>query len=234
MYLFLCYNGAKGDNMYKIMIVEDDVKLRSELKILLEHSGYEGIVLESFKNTKQDIIDKKPDLVLLDINIPNISGEYILKELRKESSIPIIMVTSKNNETDEIISMSFGADDYITKPYHPQLLLLRIEAVLKRFTNNNNLLSYRHIKLNISKSIIEANHQEYPLSKNEMRIFYYLLTHVGKIVSREEIMDYLWNTETFIDDNTLTVNITRLRTRLDEIGLTDVIETKRGLGYILV
>lgn len=220
--------------MKKIIVVEDDIALRDELSLLLQHNGYEVTVITDFTNTLNQLQEMNADLILLDINIPNMSGEYLLKEYRKTSSTPILMVTSRNNEMDELVSMSYGADDYITKPYNPQILILRIEAVLKRFGETSTTLSYRHIKLNLSKGVIETSHEEIPLSKNELKIFYYLLTHVGIIVTREEIMRYLWDTEEFIDDNTLTVNMNRLRNRLLEAGLEDAIETRRGQGYILL
>lgn len=218
----------------KILIIEDDIELREELKILLEDNGYESIVLTSFENTKEDILNINPDLVLLDIKIPGINGQQILKELRKESDIPIIMVTSKNTEYDEILSMSYGADDYITKPYNPVLLLLRIEALIKRMNKNNKSLNYRHVKVNLLKSTLESDDEELLLSKNEVTIFYYLLMHKGEIVTRDDIINYLWGNDRFIDDNTLTVNINRLRKKLESIDLKDVIETRRDQGYILI
>lgn len=219
--------------MARILIVEDDVELQKEMSILLEKNGYEVDIITDFSNVLEEILHSNADLVLLDIQIPNLNGEYVLKEVRKESNIPIIMVTSQNSEMDEVLSLSYGADDYITKPYHPSILLLHMEAILKRTQHTSQILSYRHIRLNMSKGTIESEQAEYPLSKNEMTIFYYLLCHVGTIVTREEIMNYLWGTEEFIDDNTLTVNINRLRSRLEEVGLKDVIETKRGQGYLL-
>ena len=144
------------------------------------------------------------------------------------------MVTSRNSEIDELMCMSYGADDYITKPYNPQILLVRIEAVLKRMYRNDSLrLSYHDLILNVSKSMLERGKQNIELSKNETRIFHYLLKQRGRITSREEIMDYLWGSDEFVDDNTLTVNINRLRKKLSEIGYDDVIETKRGQGYLI-
>ena len=139
----------------KILIIEDEIELREELKVLLDENGYEGIILESFENIKQDTLSINPDLILLDIKIPYTNGQQLLKEIRKESDVPIIMVTSKNTEMDEVLSMSYGADDYITKPYNPVLLLLRIEAILKRVNKSNNNLSYNHVKLNLLKSTLE-------------------------------------------------------------------------------
>lgn len=218
----------------KILIIEDEIELREELKVLLDENGYEGIILESFENIKQDTLSVNADLILLDIKIPYTNGQQLLKEIRKESDVPIIMVTSKNTEMDEVLSMSYGADDYITKPYNPVLLLLRIEAILKRVNKSNNNLSYNHVKVNLLKSTLEYEDKELLLSKNEMSIFYFMLMNKGKIVSRDAIMNYLWGNDRFIDDNTLTVNINRLRKKLETIDLKGVIETRREQGYILI
>jgi len=218
----------------KILIIEDEIELREELKVLLDENGYEGIILESFENIKQDTLSVNADLILLDIKIPYINGQQLLKEIRKESDVPIIMVTSKNTEMDEVLSMSYGADDYITKPYNPVLLLLRIEAILKRVNKSNNNLSYNNVKVNLLKSTLEYEDKELLLSKNEMSIFYFMLMNKGKIVSRDAIMNYLWGNDRFIDDNTLTVNINRLRKKLETIDLKGVIETRREQGYILI
>ena len=218
----------------KILIIEDEIELREELKVLLDENGYEGIILESFENIKQDTLSINPDLILLDIKIPYTNGQQLLKEIRKESDVPIIMVTSKNTELDEVLSMSYGADDYITKPYNPVLLLLRIEAILKRVNKSNNNLSYNNVKVNLLKSTLEYEDKELLLSKNEMSIFYFMLMNKGKIVSRDAIMNYLWGNDRFIDDNTLTVNINRLRKKLETIDLKGVIQTRREQGYILI
>lgn len=218
----------------KILIVEDDIELRNELKLLLDDNGYEAMILPSFYNAKEEILAVDPDLVLLDIKIPNTNGQQLLKELRKESDVPVIMVTSKDSELDEVLSMSYGADDYITKPYNPALLLLHIEALFRRMNKINNIQSYRGVKVNTLKSTLENGDKELLLSKNEMSIFYFLLNHQGEIVTRNQIMNHLWGEDKFIDDNTLTVNITRLRKKLESIELKGVIETRREQGYILI
>ncbi|WP_027088868.1 response regulator transcription factor [Thomasclavelia saccharogumia] len=218
----------------KILIIEDDLELREELKILLDNNGYHGIILQRLDNALEEIIKIAPDLILLDIKLPYLNGQQLLKQLRKKSSIPVIMVTSKDSEMDEILAMSYGADDYITKPYNPTILLLHIEAVFKRLQNKETKLYYQGVNVDLSKSVLEKNDHELLLSKNEMSIFYFLLVNQGKIVSRDEIMNYLWGTNKFIDDNTLTVNMTRLKKKLVKIGLIDVIETRRDQGYILI
>lgn len=219
--------------MKRILIVEDDVKLREELKVLLDHHGYEATIQTDMEHILESIVNGAYDLVLLDINLPHTSGVTLLKDLRKTSDVPVIMVTSQNTEVDEVVSMSYGADDYITKPYHPTLLLLHIEALLKRIDHVSSVFSYQNIQVIPEKGVIKTSSLELPLSKNEMQIFCYLLKRQGKIVSREDIMNYLWDTDLFIDDNTLTVNISRLRNRLREVGLEDVIETRKGQGYLL-
>ena len=223
--------------MNKIMIVEDDESISSELKELLQNSGYEAVVLQDFNNSLNEILRVAPDLLLLDINIPYMNGELLLQSLRKSTNTPVIMVTSKNSETDEALSISYGADDYITKPYNPNILLLRIGAVPKRIkTNygaNSNKLSYRDLLFDVQKGIIKKDSIEIVLTKNEMIIFSYLLSHKNKIVTRDELMTTLWDNTEFVNDNALTVNISRLRNKLKEIGYEDAIDTRKGQGYIL-
>ena len=218
----------------RILIVEDEVKIREELQSFLNNNGYETETIKRFENTLEEILNYDIDLILLDINIPNQNGMYLCKEIRKKNQTPIIIVTSRNNEMDELICMNYGADDFITKPYNPQILLAHVEAVLNRYKPDlSQLITYKDIKLNVAKSVIETQKEEIELSKNELKIFTYLLNKRGTIVSRYDLMDYLWNSEVFVDDNTLTVNITRLRKKLEDIGLDNVIETRRGQGYII-
>ncbi len=221
--------------MKKILIIEDDESVRSELKELLSNAGYEALILEGYTNMLEDILSIHPDLILLDINIPYMNGETLLKTLRKESDIPVIMVTSKNTEIDEVLSMSYGADDYITKPYNPTILLLRIGAVLKRGEKNiTDTIEYHDLAIEIKKGIAKKGNEEIVLTKNEMIIFLYLYDRMGSIVSRDELMTELWNNDEYINDNALTVNISRLRSKLRELGVEDAIETRKGQGYILL
>ncbi len=222
--------------MYKILIVEDDEKLRNELKIFLERNGYEVDLITKFNNVVNDILNIKSDIILLDINLPFTDGEFVCKEIRKVSNIPIIIVTSRDNELDELISLNYGADQYVTKPYNIQILLAKINALLRRSKEtdtNQNRIDCNEFILDISKSLIQRNEEKIELTKNEIKILHYLIMKRGSIVSREEIMNYLWDSQSFIDDNTLTVNIKRLRNKLEELNLKDMIETKRGQGYIL-
>lgn len=219
--------------MKKVMIVEDDKTICNELKELLENSSYEAIVLENFKDALNEVLKVSPDLLLLDINIPYMNGELLLQNLRKKSNIPVIMVTSINSEADEALSITLGADDYITKPYNPNILLLRIGAVLKRSSNSCNIINYKDLKINIGKGIIIRDDKEVILTKNEMIIFSYLLSNQNRIVTRDELMTDLWNNDEYVNDNTLTVNISRLRSKLKEVGYDDAIDTRKGQGYIL-
>ena len=222
--------------MHKILIVEDDEKLRKELEIFLNKNGYKTKILEDFSNTIEDILNEKADLVLLDINLRKFDGEYILKEIRRVSEVPIIIITSRDSEMDELLSMNYGADHYVTKPFNIQILLAKITSVLRRSTaleTSSNKIDCHEFILNISKSLIEKDNVKIELTKNELKILHFLVQRRGKIVSREEIMEYLWDSESFIDDNTLTVNMTRLRNKLDGLGLKELIITKRGQGYIL-
>lgn len=221
--------------MPKILIIEDDEKLREELKIFLNKNGYNAITLTTFDNTIQDILQTNPDLILLDINLPNTDGEYICKEIRKQSNMPIIIVTSRDNELDELLSINNGADHYITKPFNIHILLAKIGSLLRRTNMQevNDKIDAKDFILNTSNNTIEKDGKIIELTKNEYKILKYLVQNRGKIVSREDIMECLWESESFIDDNTLTVNITRLRNKLEELELKELLETKRGQGYIL-
>ncbi len=220
--------------MKKIMIVEDDEVIKDELSELLKNSSYLVESVKNFEKAKEEIFKYNPDLILLDINIPYLNGELLLKEIRKESSVPVIMVTSKSGEIDEALSITYGADDYITKPYNPTILLLRIQNIFKRINQNNNALKYKDIIVDLNKSELKKGDKVLVLTKNEMIIFSYLLNNKEKIVSRDELMTYLWNNEEYINDNALTVNISRLRSKLSNFGYENIIETRKGQGYILL
>lgn len=219
--------------MSKIMIIEDDEITRNELRELLEKNGYDAQILQNFNNPIEEIVNSNSNLLLLDINIPYIDGELLLLNLRKVSNVPVIMVTSKNSQTDEALSISYGADDYITKPYNPNILLLRIGAVLKRTNFNSNIVSYKDLIINMQNGTIKRKNVEIVLTKNEMIIFCCLLNNQNKIVTREELMTTLWDNAEYVNENALTVNISRLRNKLKEIGYEDAIDTRKGLGYIL-
>lgn len=222
--------------MSKIFIVEDEKTIRDELSIFLSRYGYEVEALEDFENIIENIKGSNCDLILLDINLPVFDGYYICRSVRKFSDVPIIVVTSRDSDIDELMSMNLGADDFVTKPYNTQILLARIEAILKRVNKSlmaQDILEYNEMKVNLSNGTISYNNKTIEITKNELKIISYLIKNKGKIVSREDLMNYLWDCEMFIDDNTLSVNVTRIRKKLEEIGLKNIIETRRGLGYIM-
>ena len=222
--------------MKKIAVVEDDKVLRQALESLLKENGYETVCLEKFNKAEEEILCAEPDLVLLDILLPGTNGQEILRNLRQKSQVPVIMVTSREGDMDQILAMSYGADDYITKPYNPTLLLLKMEALFRRIQPGapQEEVEYRGILLNLLRSTMTYQGEERVLSKNEFSILYYLIKNQGRIVSRDELMDHLWDCNDFIDDNTLTVNINRLRKKLEEAGIQEAIQTRRGQGYLLL
>ena len=219
-----------------IYLLEDDDSIRKLVLYGLDSQGFQakGFALPSEFWRAMDA--EMPELVLLDIMLPEEDGLSILRKLRARPAtkrLPIIMLTAKNSEYDRVIGLDHGADDFVSKPYNPALLLLHIEAVLRRNGGDENVIRYRDITLNLSKSSISGNGNEIELSKNECRILNYMFRNSGKIVSRDDIMNYLWDDCEFVDDNTLTVNITRVRHKLAELGYGDVISTKRGQGYYI-
>lgn len=221
--------------MDKIIIIEDEEKIRKELEKFLNNNGYQTKIITNFENTLNDILKEDSNLILLDINIPGVNGMHLCKEIRKQSKTPIIIVTSRNSEIDELLCMNYGADDFITKPYNLQILLAHIEAVLKRSKPEiSHILNYEGMKINLSKGTLEYNGKNVILTKNEVQIFSYLLEKRGNVVTRDELMNYLWDSQMFVDDNTLTVNMARLRKKIEELGFKNIIETRRGWGYIVL
>lgn len=221
--------------MAAIFIVEDDVKIRNELTRLLQKYGYECFSSDDFAHMPDVVLAKNPQLVLLDINLPVYDGYYICRGMRRQSQIPIIIVTSRDSEVDELMSMNLGADDFVTKPYNTQILLARIASVLKRAYPSEPMdtLSHRGLELDLSRSTAHFQGKEVELTKNELRILRLLIRNKGRIIARDEIMNDLWQSEAFVDDNTLTVNINRLRRKLESIGIEEYLITKRGQGYLV-
>ncbi len=219
--------------MNKILIVEDDMTLCEELSILLKNAGYEVLSIKVFKDLLSQMKEADADLILLDISLPEENGEVLLQKYRKEKDTPVIMLTSRTGDVDEVLSMSYGADDYITKPYNPTILLLRISAVLKRGVKTTQTQSYGNITVNTLKASLVKDNKEQVLTKNEMIIFQLLLDRRGEIVSRDELMTVLWDNNEFLNDNALSVNISRLRNKLAELGIADAIETRKKQGYLL-
>lgn len=222
--------------MINIMIIEDNQQLQNEIGVLLTRNGYSIMKVNEFDNIPKLVKESSSHLILLDINLPYDDGFKICTEIRSFSKVPIIFVTSRDTNIDELMSITLGGDDFITKPYNPQILLARINSVLKRVypsEKTNDFIDHNGVTLNVLSSKIEYEDKEIELTKNELKILYYLMINRGKIVSRVDIMEYLWDSAMFVNDNTLTVNITRLRNKFEEIGISDFIKTKRGQGYII-
>ncbi len=221
--------------MQKIMIVEDDQAIREELALLLENEGYAPIVGEDFSTILEQASRECPDLVLLDVGLPGRDGFSLCANLRKSVKAPVIFVTSRSSSLDEVRALSLGGDDYITKPYSIPVLLARIKAVLRRSgaTDGTDVLEAAGLCLSLTKGTVSASGQTAELTRNELQILACLMAHAGQIVSRADLIETLWDNQIYIDDNTLSVNMTRLRTKLAEIGLPDAIKTRRGMGYQL-
>ncbi len=218
-----------------IVIVEDDAVIRQELKLLLENALYQVTDLDDFSDVASFVLSAEPDLVLLDLNLPEESGFDICSKIRAESEVPVIFVTSRTDSMDELTGILKGGDDYITKPFQAPVLLARIGAVLKRTCRNVKeepvSFVHREVELHVARGTVSFRGVQTELSKNELKILHLLFRRKGEIVSRADMIEYLWDDQVFIDDNTLSVNITRIRGKLAGIGISDFIETKRGLGY---
>ena len=221
--------------MQKIMIVEDDQAIREELALLLENEGYAPIVGEDFSTILEQAGRECPDLVLLDVGLPGRDGFSLCANLRKSVKAPVIFVTSRSSSLDEVRALSLGGDDYITKPYSVPVLLARIKAVLRRSgaTDGTDVLEAAGLCVSLTKGTVSVSGQTAELTRNELQILACLMAHAGQIVSRADLIETLWDNQIYIDDNTLSVNMTRLRTKLAEIGLPDAIKTRRGMGYQL-
>ncbi len=192
--------------MYKIMIVEDDVTIRDELKNLLNRYGYEVSIIDDFSNAVNNIVESNCDLILLDVNLPVFDGYHICREVRTNLDIPIIIVTSRDNEIDELMSMNLGADDFITKPYNTQILLARISSILKRTYKKNDsseILKYKDLILDLSNGSVSYNNKYCELTKNELKILAYLIKNQNSIVSRDILMETLWSSDIFVSSQYL-------------------------------
>ena len=218
----------------RVFVVEDDAAIRNELIEVLERQQFEVSYCLTFDHVVEDIVAADPDLVLLDLTLPGTDGQLICRELRAASQVPVMVLTSRVTEVDEVMSMTMGADDFIPKPYSARVLVARIQALLRRTrggSEGSNTLEHNGLTLDLSRSTAQANGRQVELTKNELRILSLLMNHAGAIVSREAIMRDLWDSDAFVDDNTLTVNINRLRTTLEKIGVTGYLATHRGRGY---
>ncbi len=222
--------------MLKIMIIEDDPAIREELTLLLKNEGYTPLAITEFTDIPGQAARERPDLILLDIGLPGRDGFSLCAALRKAAPSPVIFVTSRDAGADEVRALSLGGDDYITKPYSVPVLLARIKAVLRRGgggSEQTDLLEAGGLRLSLTKGVVSSGEKAVELSRNELQILACLMVHTGQIVSRADLIDALWDNQIYIDDNTLSVNMTRLRGKLAEIGLPDAIRTRRRMGYQL-
>lgn len=222
--------------MRTVCVIEDDATICRGLCQLLERNGYQTAVPAGFTNLDQQVLDMACDLVLLDLNLPDVDGSFVCRELRRQSQVPIIAVTSRNTDLDELVCLSAGADDFVTKPYNEQVLLAHIDAVLKRSYGDNSggaQLAYASLTLDTSRCMASYQGKSVELTKNELKILGLLLRSAGRVVSRQRIQEELWESDDFVDDNTLTVNVSHLRQTLARIGAGDKILTRRGFGYLI-
>ncbi len=223
--------------MYKIMVVEDDFTIASTLKNTLEKWGYEASIVTDFDNVLEHFITYAPHLILMDITLPKFDGYYFCQKIREHATLPILFMSSRDGNMDIIMAINLGADDYITKPFDLNLLLAKITALLRRSyayqENTLALLEYEHLILNLDQMTATYFDATISLTKNELRILKRLIEKAPQVVSREDIIRTLWDHESFVDDNTLTVNINRLRKKLESLSLTDWLQTKKGQGYAI-
>lgn len=222
--------------MQKIMIVEDDEIIASSIKKHLEKWNYDVFVVNDFENVLEDFRHYEPLLVLLDISLPYYNGYYWCQEIRKESEVPIIFISSTTENMNIVMAMNMGADDFINKPFDLTVLTAKLQAILRRtysFNKTQNVLNYQSLTLDLLKGVISYHEDSIELTKTELKIMQILFEHAGQIVSRDTIMEALWQSEAFVDDNTLSVNINRLRKKLDAFSLSQLIHTKKGIGYQL-
>ena len=220
--------------MYKIMIVEDDVTIRKILKESLCQWGFNVFYIEDFNQVLKTFIDEKPHLILMDVTLPFYNGYYWTKEIRKYSKLPIIFISSNTGNMDMIMAMNMGGDDYITKPFELDFVIAKVQALLRRsyeFITQTSIIEHEGLILNLLEGIITYQNQSEELTKNELKIIQLLLENKGNIVSRDKMMVKLWNSDCYIDDNTLTVNVNRLRKKIEKLGLMNFVKTKKGMGY---
>ncbi|MDF2587244.1 MAG: DNA-binding response regulator [Anaerocolumna sp.] len=222
--------------MYKILIVEDDITIASILHENIKKWGFEAIYITDFNNVLNEYTLFQPHLVLLDISLPFYNGYYWCSEIRKVSNVPIVFLSSHTENMDIVMAMNMGGDDYITKPFSLDIVIAKIQAILRRsytYYTDTQTIEVNGIVLNLNDTILYLKDQRIELTKNEYRIIKILMENKNKIVTREQIMKSLWDSDSFIDDNTLTVNVNRLRKKLEDYGLNEFIQTKKGLGYMI-
>lgn len=220
--------------MYKILLVEDDATIAGVIKEQLEQWGYQAFCVTAFDRVLEDFAEQQPQLVLLDLSLPHRSGYYWCQEIRKLSKLPILFLSSAGDNMNMVMAMNLGADDYVAKPFDLQVLVAKIQALLRRtyeFHEVSELLEHRGVILNAADGSVHHGGNTVELTRNEHRILHTLMQQRGRTVSRDELMRRLWESDSYVDDNTLTVNINRLRKKLEEAGITQFIHTKKGEGY---
>ena len=220
--------------MYKIFVIEDDNVISGEIQSHLQKWGYEVKVTDDFSDIMSQFSKYAPQLVLMDIMLPFYNGYYWCNEIRKVSKVPIIFLSSAGDNMNIVMAMNMGGDDFITKPFDLEVLSAKVQAMLRRsyaFQSQNSLLEHKGVILNISDASLWYQDKKVELTKNEFKILQILFENMGNTVSREQIMKRLWDNECFVDDNTLTVNMTRMRKKLEEIGIINLVQTKKGMGY---
>ena len=222
--------------MYRILIIEDDMTIAHALANHLERWDYETRCVEDFKYVTEVFLEYDPQLVLLDVMLPFFNGFHWCQEIRKISKVPIIFLSSANDNMNIVMAMNMGGDEYIEKPFDLNVVTAKVQAILRRaysFQGSVNVMEYHGAVLHLNDAVIGYRDRELELTKNEFRILQMLLENRGKIVSRDDLITRLWESDEFIDDNTLTVNIARLRKKLEKLGLDDMIRTKKGIGYMV-
>ncbi len=221
--------------MAKIHVIEDDASLCAELERLLDLQGFDSTHAEDFSRAAEEALAAEADCVVLDLKLPGADGHQICRDIRAASTVPIIMLTSSESEFDEVMALSLGADDYVTKPYRPATLLARIQGILRRAdAAAQPLLTHGGITLDEAAGSVSFDGRTAELTRNELKILQLLMRNAGKVVSRQQLMVHLWESDSFIDDNTLTVNVNRLRKKLEELGAgAEAVKTRRGIGYSL-
>ncbi|MBU3175483.1 response regulator transcription factor [Clostridium estertheticum] len=220
--------------MNKILIIEDDLKLKKYMQEYLNAYDYKTILLNDFDNVLEDVQHIEPNLIILDINLPTFDGFYFLKIIRNKSNVPVIIVSARSEEGEQIRGMELGADDYITKPFGMGILLAKVNAVLRRTNNVVATEDFNICGLTLNSDSMRLMFEEkiVELSKNEYKLLKLFMSNCGKVITREELLETLWDDTDFIDDNTLTVNITRVKKKLKDLEVENSIVTKRGVGYV--
>ncbi|MNO13800.1 Response regulator protein GraR [compost metagenome] len=222
--------------MFRIMIVEDDEKIRRIVADTLSKWKYEVTQVSSFEQVLDEFTTSQPHLVLLDVNLPVFDGFYWCQQIRAVSKVPIIFLSSRNQNMDVIMAINMGADDFVQKPFDLGVLVAKVSALLRRnytYQDESLQMTHRQLTFHLSNSSVEYGGQTAELSRNEFIILQTMMRNIGKIVSRDSLMQVLWSDEQFIDDNTLTVNVNRLRRKIALLGLEDFIVTRKGMGYII-